>query len=119
MRKTDPTFGTGSKRARVEKTLVRKFVEAIRNGVLRPFEDPEHCLVCVTFIIGCCCALRGSKEHIDLDVANVHLGEHAVEDGVELAGLKWGGVKVPFSKTNNINMNKTRLSRDKDALCEI
>ena len=116
MRKTDPTFGTGSKRARVEKTLVRKFVEAIRNGALLPYEDPEHCLVCVMFIIGRCCALRASKEHIDLDIANVCLGEHTTEDGVELAGLKQGGVKVPFSKTNDLNMNKTRPPRDKDVL---
>jgi len=116
IRKKDPSFGTGSKRARAEKTLVRKFIQAIRDKHIRPFEDPEHCLVCAMFVIGCHCGLRGSKEHIDLDTNGVHLGEHTVEDGPELAGLKWGGVKVPFSKTNNLNMNKTRLPRDKDVM---
>jgi len=116
IRKKDPSFGTGSKRARVEKTLVRKFFQAIRDKRIRPFEDPEHCLVCVIFIIGYCCGLRGSKEHIDLDTTNVYLGEYTLEDGPELAGLKWGGVKVPFSKTNNLNMNKTWLPRDKDVM---
>ena len=44
----------------------------------------------------------------------IYLGECTVEDGEELAGLKWGGVKVPFSKTNQLNLNNTKLPVDED-----
>lgn len=115
-RKKDPSYGTGSNGARVDKSLVRKFIQAIRDGTIRPYEDPEHCLICVIFILGYYCGLRGSSEHIDLDCEMVYIGEYTVEDGPDLAGLKWGGVKVPFSKTNQLNMKNTRLPVDQDVL---
>jgi len=116
VRKKDPTFGTGANRARVDKSLVRKFIQAVRDKRLRPYEEPEHLLICVIFILGYCCGLRGSSEHINLDCEMIYLGEYTVEDGEELAGLKWGGVKVPFSKTNQLNMNNTKLPVDEDVL---
>jgi len=116
VRKKDPSFGTGSRKARVEKTLVRKFIQAIRDRSIRPYEDPEHCLICVIFILGYYCGLRGSSEHIDLDIEMIYLGEYTVEDGPELAGIKWGGVKVPFSKMNQLNMTNCKLPRDQDVL---
>jgi len=115
-RKKNPSFGTGANRARVDKSLVRKFIQAIRDKKLRPYEEPEHLLICVIFILGYCCGLRGSSEHINLDCEMIYLGECTVEDGEELAGLKWGGVKVPFSKTNQLNMNNTKLPVDEDVL---
>ena len=116
IRKKDPSFGTGSKRARVEKTLVRKFIQAIRDGTLKPYDDPEHCLICVIFVLGYYCGLRGSSEHINLDIENVYIGECTVEDGPELAGLRWAGVKIPFSKTLQLNMKTTTLPKDQDVL---
>jgi len=96
--------------------LVRKFIQAIRDKKIRPYEDPEHCLITIIFILGYYCGLRGSSEHIDLDSEMVCIGEHTVEDGPELAGLKWAGVKVPFSKTNQLNMSNTHLPVDEDVL---
>jgi len=115
-RKVDPSFGTGANRARVDNALVRKFIQAIREKKIRPYEDPEHCLICVIFILGYYCGLRGSSEHIDLSSEMVYMGEYQVEDGEELAGLRWAGVKVPFSKTNQLNMNNTKLPSDQDVL---
>ena len=115
-RKKDPSHGTGSNQARVDSSLVRKFIQAIRDGTMCPYTDPEHCLICVIFILGCYCGLRGSSEHVDLASEMVHIGEYTVEDGPDLAGLRWGGVKVPFSKTNQLNMKNTRLPVDQDVL---
>jgi len=39
-----------------------------------------------------------------------------MEDGPELAGLRWGGVKVPFSKTRSLKLSNTRLARDEDVV---
>ena len=51
IRKERPTFGTGEQKARVEHTLFRKFIQAIRDKETRPYEDPEHLLICVIFIL--------------------------------------------------------------------
>jgi len=110
-RKKDPAYGTGKNRARVDKSLVRKFIQAVRDKKVRPYDDPEHCLICVIFILGYYCALRGSS-----DCEMVFIGEYQTEDGPDLAGLKWGGIKVPFSKTNQLNMSNTRLPVDEDVL---
>ena len=115
IRKDRPTFGTSENKARVEHALFRKFVQAIRDKNMRPCEDPEHLLICVTFILGFCCGLQGSSEHIDLSAEDFCIGEHTIEDGEELAGLKWFGVKAPWSKTNQSNLKNTLLPRDKDA----
>jgi len=42
IRKQDLTFGTGKNRARVDSDIFTMFVSAIRNGDIRPYEDPEH-----------------------------------------------------------------------------
>ena len=83
---------------------------------MRPYEDPEHLLICVIFILGFYCGLRGSSKHVDLSAEDFCIGEYTVEDGEELAGLKWFGVKVPWSKTNQLNLKNTVLPRDKDVV---
>ena len=52
VRKANPKFGTAPNKARVEQALVRKFVTAIRNGDIRPYENSEHLCLCVIFILG-------------------------------------------------------------------
>jgi len=116
IRQSDPEFGTGSNRARADKDLFRKFVQAVRDRNIRPCEDPEHLVLCVIFILGFCCGLRGSSEHVDLMTDNVFIGECEMSDGPDLCGLNWGGVKVPHSKCKQLKLNSTRLTRDEDVI---
>ena len=116
IRESDPSFGTGADRARTDPALFRKFVEAIRDGTIRPYEEPEHLVLCVIFIFGFYLGLRGSSEHLNLMTEQLYIGEYTMEDGQELAGLRWGGVKVPFSKTKNLKLSNTRLPRDQDVV---
>jgi len=39
-----------------------------------------------------------------------------MEDGQELAGLRWGGVKAPFAKTRQLKLSNTRLTREEDVV---
>ena len=43
-----------------------------------------------------------------------YIGEYTIEDGEDLAGLRWFGVKVPWSKTSQLNLKNAVLPRDKD-----
>jgi len=108
--KENPKFGTAvaaPNKARVEQALVQKFITAIRDGVIAPYTNPEHLCLCVTFILGFYCGLYGSKEHIDLSTNDIHIGEYQDEDGEDLVGLKWAGVRVPFSKMGQLNLKNT------------
>ena len=98
----DPSFGTGSDRARTDPQLCCKFIQAIRNKKMCPHENPEHLVICIVFIFGFYLGLRGSTEHMNSMTDQLCLGECSMEDGQDLAGLRWGGVKTPFSKMNQL-----------------
>jgi len=116
IRKTNPKFGTAPNKARVEQALVRKFVSAIRDGTITPYTNPEHLCLCVIFILGFYCGLRGSKEHIDLSTEDIYIGEYQEEDGEDLVGLKWAGVRVPFSKVGQLNLKNTKIKEQNDVV---
>jgi len=116
IREKDPSFGTGSDRARTDPQLYRKFIQAIKEKKISPYEDPEHLVICVIFIFGFYLGLRGSSEHTNLQIDQLYIGEYSMEDGPDLAGLRWGGVKVPFSKCKQLKLSNTRLERDQDVI---
>jgi len=113
-RKQNPKFGTAPNKARVEQALFRKFISAIRNNDITPYTNPEHLCICVIFILGFYCGLRGSKEHIDLSIDDIYIGEYQDEDGEDLVGLKWAGVRVPFSKVGQLNLKNTKVKEQND-----
>ena len=116
IRKVDPKFGTGRNKARTDKELFTKFVTAVREGEIRPYENPEDLLLCIIFILGFYCGLRGSTEHVELMTEHVYVGEFTAADGEELCGLRYGGVKVPFSKTAQLKLKNARLPADQDVM---
>lgn len=116
IRQEDPKFGTGSNRARVDTDLFTKFVSAIRSGEIRPYEDREHLVICIIFVLGFYCGLRGSDEHVNLMTENIFMGEYTAADGEDLCGLKYVGIKVPFSKAKQLKLKCTRLPKDEDVL---
>jgi hypothetical protein len=72
--------------------------------------DPRHLQLVVTFILGYYVGLRGSQEHVDLMMAMTECGVYTVEDGgVDLAGLKYFGVRVPYHKANQLKLGNTSL----------
>ena len=73
----------------------------------------------VVFTLGYYCALRGSTEHTDLMMENVFEGQYEVEDGEEVAGIKYIGVQVPFSKTRELGIGKTNLPPKQDFILTI
>ena len=117
-RKENPKFGTAPNKARVEQALFRKFVNAIRNKDITPYTNPEHLCICVIFILGFYCGLRGSEEHIDLSIDDICAlaGECQDEDGEDLVGLKWAGVQVPFSKIGQLNLKNTKVKEQNDII---
>lgn len=116
IRAKDPTFGTCKNRARVDPDFVRIFIKAIEDGTLKPYEDAVDLLRCVIFINGYYLGLRGRTEQADLLMANVFVGRYTISDGEELAGMNWAGVKVPFSKTQQLKLSNCTLTRDRDVI---
>jgi len=116
IREKNPSFGTGDDRARTDPNLYRKFIQAISDRKICPYDDPEHLVLCVIFVFGFYLGLRGSTEHMNLMVDQLYIGEYSMEDGPDLAGLRWGGVKVPFSKMKQLKLSNTRLERDQDVV---
>jgi len=116
IREDDPSHGTGANRARTDPDLFIKFLAAIKNKKIRPCEEPEHLCLCVIFAFGFCLGLRGSSEHMDLKTSQLYIGECTMADGQDLCGLKWGGLKVPHSKTRQLKLTNTRLTRDQDVV---
>jgi len=114
--KMNPNFGAAPNKARAEQVLYRKFISAIRNGDITPHTNRKHLCLCVIFILGFYCGLRGSKEHIDLSIDDIHIGECQDEDGEELVGLKWAGVRVPFLKVGQLNLKNTKIKEQNDVV---
>jgi len=54
-----------------------------------------------------------------LKAEDFYIGEYTIEDGEDLAGLRWFGVKVPWSKTSQLNLKNTVLPRDKDVVLTV
>jgi len=74
--------------ARVEQGLYRKFISTIQNGDITPYTNREHLCLCFIFTLGFYSGLHGSKEHIDLSIDDIHIGEYQHKDGEDLVGLK-------------------------------
>jgi len=49
-----------------------------------------------------------------LSADDICTGECQDEDGEDLVGLKWAGVRVPFSKMGQLNLKNTKIKEKKD-----
>jgi hypothetical protein len=116
IREKDPSYGIGKNKARVDPDFVNMFIKAIKDGVLKPYENREDLLRSIIFINGYYLGLRGASEQSDLLMCNVYAGVYQREDGDDIAGLRWCGVKVPFSKTSKLNLKHTKIKANQDVL---
>ena len=109
IRKADPSYGTHPNKSKPDMQYTKKLVEAISNGAI-DLNDPKQLQLVVTFILGYYVGLRGSQEHVDLMMAMTERGVYTVEDGgVDLAGLKYFGVRIPYHKANQLKLGNTSL----------
>jgi len=109
IRKADPLYGTHPNKSKADMQYTKKLVEAIGNGTI-DLNDPRHLQLVVTFILGYFIGLRGSQEHVDLMMAMTESGVYTVEDGgVDLAGLEYFGVRIPYHKANQLKLGNTSL----------
>jgi hypothetical protein len=109
IRLTDPTFGTQSRKAKFDIEVDRKFRQSIKDGIIKPYEDPIHATMTVQFTLGRYLAFRGSKEHHQLLYDHVHRRQYGPSDGAELDGLNYYGVKVDEDKMNQLGFTTPTL----------
>jgi hypothetical protein len=86
-----------------------KFWKAIKERVLKPFSDPVHATMMVQFVLGRYVAFRGSKEHHELLHDHVHRRIYGKNDGPDLEGLNYYGIKVDEDKMNQLGFDKGTL----------
>lgn len=119
MRKSDPKIGTRRRKAKFDVDMDIKVRLAIRNGILRPFEDPFHLQLLVQFILGRHCALRGEQEHHDLlhnDVRRSVCGADGVPAPEGFEGLTYFGVKIELDKMNDLGFDSPNCTADSSHL---
>jgi hypothetical protein len=86
-----------------------KLVEAIDNGTI-DLDDPRHLQLVVIFVLGFYIGLRGSQEHVELMTAITETGSYTIDEGgVELSGLNYFGVRIPYHKANQLKLGNTSL----------
>ena len=119
IRTEDPTFGTNPNRKRVTTDYLNMVIAAIESGELDPENNPHDLLKVVIFILGYYCALRGKSEHCNLHREDFVVGFYKTEDGAELAGLQYCGVRVPFSKMQQLKLTSTSLPEDANILLTV
>lgn len=117
--KKDPSFGTCPNRARAPADMLEIIIKAVRSRVLRPYDDPSHCLMTTIAINGIYVGLRGQKEHSDLRMEQIKLGTFPDSEVEDLAGKDYVGVQIPRSKTQHLGFGKTVIPREKDVLIPI
>ena len=110
----DRSFGVNPNRKRVTSDLLRLINVALKDGVLKPYEDPQHLLTCIIFINGFFCGLRGDKEHTDLMMGDVIDGVFSAADGPELSGLEYYGLKIPFSKMKQLKLGGSKMTNEEE-----
>ena len=115
IRKSDPLFGTSRHAAKFDEEADEKIRIAIKEGKLRPWEDPEHLQHVICFCLGRCFAMRGIGEITFLTYEFVGSGVFGKQHA-ELHGLKFKVVRIPFDKTNKLSLT-TVNARPTDYQC--
>ena len=116
LRKEDRTFGTMKRKAEFDIDIDLKCREAIKNSVLRPYQDPLDCVQTVQFIFGRYIAFRGAKEHHELKHEHVFRSVYGPNNGEDLEGLNYYAIKVDEDKMNQLGFENPKCAPDQTHL---
>jgi hypothetical protein len=105
-RKNDPTFGCKPNEAQFMENADRKVVEAMMSGKIS-MENPTDLRNLAMFVAGRFWALRGVTEPHSMLLEDIFFGQYGEDDAVEVRGLRYIGVKIPWDKTHQLKFRST------------
>jgi hypothetical protein len=118
IRLKDPSFGTRKHNAQFDWEADPKIRKAITDGVLKPYENPEHLLLVVLYVLGRMFLLRGCKEMSTLNHHDTYGGVYGRDMG-ELGGNEYEAITIAESKTNRLSLKNSEALTKKDQTIEL